>query len=142
KGLAVESLTVCCLFAVEVTAIPTSIADPSLDGLYRFCFVGHQRGFHYRRDEEHERYPSNGGPDHEEWSFHSVVFLLQVPKKCSIKTSLCQPNSVEKVPLNSFIVKRLSRKRPLRRPPPSRSLTRGSVKLAVPTCTQVAPTEM
>src|ERR1700741_3583703 len=81
EGLAVEALPVSRLLAVEIAAIPAGVADPGLDGLHRFCFIGHQRGFHYRCDDEHEGNPSNGGPNHEKWSFHSVVFLLQTSKK-------------------------------------------------------------
>src|SRR5262249_7818421 len=36
---------------------------------------------HRGRDQEHKWHPPNCSPDHKEWSFHSVVFLLQTSKK-------------------------------------------------------------
>src|SRR5258708_18911794 len=39
--------------------------------------------------------------------FISVVFILQLPEKCSRKTSLCQPISEKNLPPNSFMVNKL-----------------------------------
>src|SRR5215472_3186459 len=140
QRLRVKMLSVGSLAAVKFRSIPAGIANPGLDGFRRFCLVSHQRRFHHRGDEEHERYPPQGGPDHEERSSHSVVFLLQLPKKCSRKASLCQPIPAWKIPLKSLILNALTSKQVVRSSLTSRSLARGSAKLTVPTCTEVAPT--
>src|SRR6201997_1176739 len=101
----------------------------------------YEGGFHRRSDEEHKKHPAERGPDHEKSMSHSVCFLLLTPKKCSRGTSLCQPFSALNCSLISFKVNTLASSRTFVRPPTSRSLTLGSAKLAVPTCTADAPTE-
>src|SRR6266568_9096673 len=101
----------------------------------------YEGGFHRRSDEEHKEHPPERGPHHEKSMSHSVCFLLLTPKKCSRRTSLCQLFSALNVSLISFTVNTLARSGTFVRPPTSRSLTRGSAKLAVPTCTAEAPTE-
>src|SRR5207245_9733551 len=101
----------------------------------------YEGGFHRRSDEEHKEHPPERGPDHEKSMSHSVCFLLLTPKKCSRRTSLCQLFSALNLSLISFKVNNLASSRTFVRPSTSRSLTRGSVKLAVPTCTAEAPTE-
>src|SRR6266704_2624879 len=101
----------------------------------------HERGFHHRSDEEHEKHPAERCPDHEESMSHSVCFVLQTTKKCSRKTSLCQLFSGANLPLISFKVNILARSRTFVRASTRRSLALGSATLAVPTCTADAPTE-
>src|SRR5579864_1783578 len=111
EGLGVKALPVGRLAAVEFGSIPAGIADPSLNRLGRFSLIGYERCFHHWCDKEHQWHPAYCSPNHEEWLFHSVVFLLQFTKKCSRKASLCQPISVRKVPLNLLILNTLMLKR-------------------------------
>src|SRR5579883_569311 len=57
-----------------------------------------------------------------------------------MKHALCQPISATNFDLMSLIFNTLFRKPNASRPPASFSLAFGSEKLAVPTCTAVAPT--
>src|SRR5262249_1919617 len=79
QRFAVEALGIGCLAAVELSAVPAGVAYPGLDWLNWLALIGRKGCFHHRGDKEHEGYPANGCPDHEEWSSHSVVFLLQLP---------------------------------------------------------------
>src|SRR6267142_4642700 len=77
----VESLAVGSLLPVKVRSIPAGVANPGLDGPNRLTQVSNKRSFHSGRNEKHQWHPSNCSPDHKEWSFHSVVFLLQTSRK-------------------------------------------------------------
>src|SRR5215831_9614901 len=99
-----------------------------------------ERSLHHGRDKEHQRHPANSSPSHEEWSSHSVLFLLQTLKKCSKNDALCQPFSATNLSRKPLIVNSLASETARARPPTSASLIVGSAKLAVPTCTAVAPT--
>src|ERR1700686_513188 len=138
--LTVEDLPIGRLAAIEAGAIPAGIAHPGLDRLRRFAQVRHQRRLHRRSDEEHQRNPTECSPNNEESVSHSVFFVLQLPKKCSEKESLCQPISDGTMPRISLILLALSRTRAFVRALANLSLTLGSVKLAVPTWTAEAPT--
>ena len=81
EGLAVEPLTVGRLTAIKFGTIPAGVANPSLNRLGRFSLIGYERCFHHWCDEEHQWHPAYCSPDHEEWSFHGVVFLLQTSRK-------------------------------------------------------------
>src|SRR5215813_5106520 len=73
--------------------------------------------------------------------FIVLSFCYKLPEKCSTKESLCQSFSRLNFPRISFIVNTLASKKAFGSSRTSPSLAVGSVKLAVPTCTQVAPTE-
>src|SRR5256886_2398182 len=79
--LAIESLAVCGLLAVEAWSVPAGVAYPSLDRLCWLAQMRNQGSFHGGRDKEHQWHPANCSPNHEEWFFHSVVFLLQTSRK-------------------------------------------------------------
>src|SRR5439155_25380574 len=75
--LAIESLAVCRLLAIKTRPVPAGLAYPSL---YRLCWLAtmrNQRCLHGGRDKEHQWHPADCSPNHEEWFFNSVVFLLQ-----------------------------------------------------------------
>src|SRR6516165_4603750 len=99
-----------------------------------------ERSLHHRRDKKHQRHPADSSPSHKEWSSHSVLFLLQMLKKCSKNDALCQPFSVTSLSRKLLIVSSLASETVRARPSTSASLILGSAKLAVPTCTAVAPT--
>src|SRR6202049_707855 len=101
----------------------------------------HEWRFHRRSDEEHEWNPPECSPNNEESVSHSVFFVLQLPKKCSEKESLCQPISTGNLPRISLILLALIRTRAFVRALAKLSLALGSAKLAVPTCTAEAPTD-
>src|SRR5689334_3686931 len=94
QGFAVKDLAVGGLATVEAGSIPACIAHPSFDRLGRLAQMRHQGCFHRRSDEEQQGNPAECSPNHEESVSHSVVFVLQLPKKCSRTESLCQPISV------------------------------------------------
>src|SRR4029077_12766554 len=99
-----------------------------------------ERSLHHGRDKEHQRHPTDSSPSHEKWSSHSVLFLLQTLKKCSKNDALCQPIPVTDLSRMLLIVNILASETACARPSTSASLIVGSAKLAVPTCTAVAPT--
>src|ERR1700738_1824554 len=141
KRFAIEDLTVSRLATVEAGSVPACVAYPSFDRLRRLAQVCYKRGFHRRSDEEHQRNPTECSPNYEESVSHSVFFVLQLPKKCSEKESLCQPISSGNLPRISLILLALSRTRAFVRALAKLSLALGSAKLAVPTCTAEAPTD-
>src|SRR5260370_32923818 len=140
KSFAIEELDVSRLAAIEAGSVPACVAYPGFDRLRRLAQVSDERRFHRRSDEEHQRNPTECSPDYKESVSHSVVFVLQVPEKCSEKESLCQPISVANLPRMSLILRSLCRTRAFVRALASLSLALGSAKLAVPTCTAEAPT--
>src|SRR5580704_155595 len=140
QALSVKPLAVRGLLPVKVGAIPTGISNPYLDRLYRLALQSHQGCFHRGRNQEHQRHPAYRGPCYKEWSSHSVFNPLQMLKKCIQKTALCQLFSLKKLPLNSLKVHILASIKAFAKPPAIASLAFGSEKLAVPTCTAVAPT--
>src|SRR5579885_559606 len=75
QGLEVKLLAVRRDFAVEVRSIPACVPDPWRDGFDWLAEVGNEGGFHHRSNQEHQRYPAKGSPSHEQWTFHSVLFL-------------------------------------------------------------------
>src|SRR5256885_3293932 len=62
--------------------------------------------------------------------FIVLFFCYKLPEKCSIKGSLCQPFSALNLPRISFTVNTLASKSAFGSSRTSRSLARGSVKLA------------
>src|SRR5277367_5029191 len=137
QTLGIEPLAVRRLLPVELGAIPAGIANPSLDRLRWLRQMSHQGRFHSRSNQEHQRHPANRGPCNEEWSSHSVFFLLLTTEKCSKNAALCQPFCTEKDPLNSLIELALTSETALANAPTMSSLALGSEKLDVPTCTAV-----
>src|SRR6266436_3077136 len=140
ESFTVEDLAIGGFATVEAGAVPARVAGPGFDRLGRLAQVCHEWRFHHRSDEEHQGNPAECSPNHEESVSHSVVFVLQVPEKCSGRESLCQPISVANLPCISLILLALWRTRAFVRALASCSLALGSVKLAVPTCTAEAPT--
>src|SRR5258707_8145382 len=138
--LTVEDRAVGRLAAVEPGSIPARITHPGLDRLWGLAQVRHERCFHRWCDEEKQRNPAECSPNYEESVSHSVVFVLQLPEKCSGKESLCQPISAANFPCISLILLALTCTRAFVRALASLSLALGSAKLAVPTCTAEAPT--
>src|SRR6266849_8319027 len=136
----VEDLAVGRLAAVESGSIPARITHPGLDRLLGLAQVRHERCFHRWCDEEKQRNPAECSPNYEESVSHSVVFVLQLPEKCSEKESSCQPISAAIFPRISLILLALACTRAFVRALASLSLALGSAKLAVPTCTAEAPT--
>src|SRR6267142_3689791 len=125
----VEPLAVRGLLPVKVGAIPTGVANPYLDRLYRLALQSHQGCFHCGCNQEHQRHPTNRGPCNKEWSSHSVFNPLQTNKKCIKKAALCQPFSLENLPLNSLKAHILMSFRPFSKLPATASLALGSEKL-------------
>src|SRR5437016_7551357 len=76
ESFGIEALAVGRLAPIEPGAIPTGIAHPGLNRPYRLIQMRHQGGLHHRSDEEHERYPAQRSPHHEESMSHSVFFVL------------------------------------------------------------------
>src|SRR4030088_2555169 len=111
ESFAIEDLTIGRLATVEAGSVPACIAYPSFDRLRRLAQVRYKRCFHRRCDEEHQRNPTEGSPNHKESVSHSVVFVLQLPKKCSETESLCQPFSAMNLPRISLILLALYRTR-------------------------------
>src|SRR6202162_5739028 len=66
--------------------------------------VLHERSLHRWCDEEKQRNPAECSPNHEESVSHSVVFVLQLPEKCSKKGPLCQLFSAMNFPRISLIL--------------------------------------
>src|SRR5258708_8954943 len=140
KSFAIEDLTVSGLAAIEAGSIPACVAYPGFDRLRRLAQVSDERCFHRRSDEEHQRNPTECSPDYKESVSHSVVFVLQVPEKCSEKESLCQPISAANLPRMSLILRSLCRTRAFVRALANLSLAPRSANLAAPPCTSKAPT--
>src|SRR6516164_2478082 len=140
QRLGVKGLPVRGALAIKVGTIPAGIADPHLDGLDWLTAVGHKRCFDTGCNQEHQRHPTDCSPSHEEWSSHSVFIPLQIIKKCSRNTALCQPISRRNLSLNSLKENVLAITSCFANPPAMTSLALGSAKLAVPTCTADAPT--
>src|SRR4029077_16732639 len=138
---AVEDLAIGRLAAVEPGSIPARITHPGLDRLWGLAQVRHERCFHRWCDKEKQRNPAECSPNYEESVSHSVVFVLQLPEKCSEKESLCQPISAAILPCISLILLALACTRAFVRALASLTLALGSAKLAVPTCTAEAPTD-
>src|SRR5713226_2521522 len=129
----VEDLAVGRLAAVEPGSIPARITHPGLDRLWGLAQVRHERCFHRWCDEEKQRNPAECSPNYKESVSHSVVFVLQLPEKCSGKEPLCQPISAANFPRISLILLALACTRAF-------VMALGSAKLVVPTCTAEAPT--
>src|SRR4029077_20213324 len=108
---AVQDLAVGRLAAVEPGSIPARIAHPGFDCLWGLAQVRHERCFHRWCDKEKQRNPAECSPNYEESVSHSVVFVLQLPEKCSEKESLCQLFSTMNFPRISLISFSLARTR-------------------------------
>src|ERR1700674_3942191 len=138
---AVEDLAIGRLATVEPGSVPARITHPGFDRLRGLAQVRHERCFHRRCDKEKQRNPAECSPNYEESVSHSVVFVLQLPEKCSKKESVCQLFSAMNLPRISLILLCLACTRAFVRVLASLSLALGSAKLAVPTCTAEAPTD-
>src|SRR5215469_16764876 len=142
QTLGVISLAVGGLSTIEAGAVPAGVAYPHFERFDGIAQVRYQGGLHRRANQEHQRQPSDGSPGHEERSSHSVVNQLQTTRKCSKKDALCQLFSTGSLSLISLKELMLALFRVAGNWPKISSLARGSVKLAVPTCTADAPTTM
>src|SRR5437868_8228015 len=81
QRLAVKFFAIGGFAAVEFGSIPAGVANPSLNRLGGFCFVGYEGCFHHWCDEEHQWHPAYCSPDHEQWFFHKCCFFTTTYRK-------------------------------------------------------------
>src|ERR1700730_4365413 len=81
QSLSIEDLAIGGLAAIEAGTIPAGVTQPGFERLHRSVQMCNQGSLHHRSDEEHERYPPDCSPDHEESMSHSVFFVLLGSRK-------------------------------------------------------------
>src|ERR1700730_518047 len=142
SSIHVKLLTTGCFPALKLRPIPTRAARPRpywLDGLR---WMSYQGSFQALRQKEHQRHPSERGPNHENSPAHRFLPRGRRHKKRNIHGAAIQALSVLNVPIKLLILGMLASPQLFSRACTSCSQTAGSEKLAVPTCTAVAPTIM